>query len=73
MIYDMIQTREGTYVPVLARQMVRTQDGSIGLHMTLQFDHDAIEMRDGSGMVWVKKQDSNRGSPLIETENTEEE
>lgn len=72
-VFDMLETRDGTWVPILSRQMVRTSDGRIGMHMTLDFDHDAIEWRDGSGLVWVKRKESNRGSPHLEIEEINEE
>lgn len=73
MIFDTIQTKDGTYVPILETHVVR-HDGRIGIHMTLAYKHDAIHMRDTDEVIWVKKrEDSNRESPPIEIENTTEE
>lgn len=73
MLIDMIETKEGVWVPILESHVVR-HDGRIGIHMRLQYKYDAIHMRDTNEVVWVKKrEDSNRESPPIETENTTEE
>jgi hypothetical protein len=71
-VFDMLETRDGTWVPILHRQMVR-HDGRLGLHMTLQHTVDAIQMRDTGEMVWVKRKTSSSGGPPIEDENPTEE
>ena len=73
MLFDTIQTKDGTYVPILESHVVR-HDGRIGIHMRLAHKYDAIHMRDTDEVIWVKKrEDSNRESPPLETENTTEE
>ena len=73
MLSDTIQTKDGTYVPILESHVGR-HDGRIGIHMRLGYKYDAIHMRDTDEVLWVKKrEDSNRGDPPLEIETTEEE
>jgi hypothetical protein len=70
MLVDMIETKEGVWVPILESHLVR-HDGRIGIHMRLQYKHDAIHMRDTDEVVWVKKK-LNTDDPYLELTHEEE-
>ena len=57
--YDTVRIPEelgGEWVCVINSQMMRLPDGRIGRYLHLAHDSiDCIEMRDGSGALWVRK------------------